>query len=183
MRWPVFAIFAFTAVVVQLSLRNVLTLRELWGITPDVTACLVVFVALFAHRSAALWGAWMIGLLLDLAPQSVATGYHILGVNALGYTAGAFAILQMRTMVFRRRALTMGFLTVLCVIAASLVTVMLLAIRSWYPGELPYGPLSDFGRRLLIGVYSGLVAIPLGWLLGMTLPLWGFQSSSPRRSW
>lgn len=183
MRWSVFAVAGFLAVVIQLSLRNALTLHELWGISPDVTACVVVFIALFAQRSAALWGAWMIGTLLDLAPQSSGTSAHVVGIYALGYTAGAYAILQMRTMVFRRRAITIGFLTVVCVLASSLIAVMLLAIRSWYPGELHYAPLADLGRRVLIALYSGIVAIPLGWLLGFTLPLWGFQSGGPRRGW
>lgn len=181
MRWPIFAIFAFAALVVQLSVRNVFTLFSVWGISPDVVAVLAVFVALFANRTSALWACFILGLLVDLAPQAHEASYHVLGPHALGYTAGGYLVLQMRSMVFRRRAITMGFLTLLSLIVASLVIVMLLSIRSWYPGEMPYGPLSDLGRQCLVAVYSAVVAIPLGWLLNATVPLWGFQSANQRR--
>lgn len=176
MRWAVFAIFAFAALVIQLSLSNVLTLHALRSISPDVVAALAVFIALFASRSAVLWGCWILGLLVDLAPAGDGSAFRIIGPHALGYAAGGYLVLQLRTMVFRRRALTVGFLTALALIAASLVAVMLLSIRCWYPEAAPYGPLSDLGRRMLIALYSGLIAIPLGWALGKTIPLWGFQS-------
>jgi rod shape-determining protein MreD len=179
MRWPVFLIFAFAAIVVQLSFRNVFTLHALRGISPDMVAPLAVFIAMFAQRSSALWGAWILGLLLDLAPNDDGSLYHVIGPNALGYPAGAFLVLQLRTMVFRRRALTTGFLTLLFLIVVSLVAVMLLSIRSWYPGATPYTPLSELGTRALVAVYSGVVAIPMGWLLNRTLPLWGYQ----QRGW
>ena len=168
-------IFGFVLVVIQLSLRNALTLQSLWGISPNVVAPLAVFIALFAHRSAVLWACWILGLLIDLSPQSVGATYHILGVNALAYTAGGYLILQLRTTVFRRRTLTVAFLTALMVVAAALVSVMLLTIRSWYPGELPYRPLVELRNDVLIALYSGVVALPLGWLLNQSFPLWGFQ--------
>ncbi len=177
MRWPVFIIFAFLAVVAQLSVRNAFTLYSIRGISPDFVAALAVFVALFANRSAALWACWTLGLLVDLAPPDGST-YHLIGPHALGYAAGGYLVLQLRSMVFRRRAITMGFLTFLALIAASLVAVMLLSIRSWYPNELAYAPLNDLGRRVLIAVYSGVVAIAIGWLLNKSVPLWGFQSRS-----
>jgi rod shape-determining protein MreD len=182
-RWPIFAVFAFAALVLQLSARNALTLYSLWGISPDVVAALVVFVALFAPRTGALWAAWGLGLLVDLSPQDHAGGYYVVGPHALGYTAGAYLVLQLRTMVFRRRALTVGFLTSLALVAASLVAVMLLSIRSFYAGDgaMGYGPMSDLGQRCMIAMYSGLVAVPLGWLLGYTMPLWGFQPAAGRR--
>jgi cell shape-determining protein MreD len=175
MRWPVLAVFGFLLIAVQLSLRNALTLHSLWSISPDVVAPLAVFIALFAQRSTVLWACWLLGLVVDLAPQSAASPYHILGVNALAYTGGGYLILQLRTTVFRRRALTVGFLTVLFLVTASLISVTLLMVRSWYPGELPFRPLVEFALGLMISLYSGIVAIPLGWLLHLTFPLWGFQ--------
>lgn len=177
MRWPIFAIFAFAAIVAQLSVRNVLTLYALNGISPDLVAALAVFIALFANRSAALWACFILGVLIDLlAPAAGAAAFKVIGPHALGYAAGGYLVLQLRTMVFRRRAITIGFLTVLALIAAALVMVMLLTIRSWYPQAAPYGPLSELGRHALMAVYSGVVAIPVGWLLARTLPLWGFSS-------
>ena len=183
MRWPVFAVFALGFIVVQLSLRGAFTLQSVGWISPDIVACLVVFVALFAHRQSALWACWILGVAMDLAP-SPGGGTHIVGPYALGYVFGAVVILQLRTMVFRRRTLTMGFLTALCVLASSVVAVTILMVRSWYPGGpiLPGGPFMEFIRHVGIAIYSGLLAIPLGWLLGTTVNLWGFQSNIPRRT-
>lgn len=184
MRWAVFAIFAFLVVVVQLSVRNVLMLHSVGDISPDIVACLVVFVSLFGHRSSALWACWILGWALDLAPGEN-TGPHVIGPHALGYVFAGYVILQLRTMVFRRRAVTFGFLTFVAVVAAGVVAVAVLTIRSWYPdsaGALPHGALGELLRRFAIALYSGLVGIPVGWFLGATLPLWGFQSGLPRRS-
>lgn len=182
MRWPVFVIFAFAVLAMQLSLRNVFTLQSLSGVSPDFVACLCVFVSLFAHRSSALWSCWILGLLMDLAPPE--RSYYIVGEHALGYVFGGLVILQLRTMVFRRRAVTIGFLTFVFVLAASMVAVFLLSVRSWYTPETfqSGGALGELARRFGIALYSGLLAIPTGWFLGATISLWGFQSGIPRRT-
>jgi rod shape-determining protein MreD len=185
MKWPLFTLFAFLVVAVQLSLRNVLTLESLGFITPDLVAVLAVFITLFAHRAAALWACWMLGMAMDLAPQASTTAAHVIGPHALGYVFGGYVVLQLRTMVFRRRALTMGFLTFACVLAASVVAVAIFTVRSWYAPEIPLqaGPVSEMVRRFGIALYSGLIAIPVGWLLGQSLPIWGFQNAHQRRAW
>jgi rod shape-determining protein MreD len=177
MRWPVFAIFAFFTVVAQLSLANVFALSSLGHIVPDLVACLAVFVGLFAPRMTVLWVCWVLGLAMDLAPAA-GGGAPILGPHALGYVFAGYVVLQLRTMVFRRRPLTMGFLTFVCVLAAGVVVVSVLTVRSWYPADpaLPNGPLEEMARRLGIALYSALIAIPLGWLLCSTIPLWGFHT-------
>src|SRR5690606_3649579 len=88
MRWSVFTAFAFVLIVVQVSVRNVFTLEQLRGLSPDLVACLVVFVSLFAHRSSVLWACWILGMLMDLAPSDRGLEYHLLGPHALGYVAG-----------------------------------------------------------------------------------------------
>jgi rod shape-determining protein MreD len=183
MRWPVFAIFAFAAVVLQLSTRSALRLYSLGSITPDLVACLIVFIALFAQRTSTLWACLLLGLAMDLSPSG-ADAAPVIGPYALGYVFGGYIILQLRTMVFRRRAITLGFLTALCVAATSVVVVAIIAIRSWYPGSpaLPHGALGELLYRFAEAVYSGLIGIPVGWLLCLTLPLWGFQAASPRRT-
>ena len=185
MRWPIFGLFAFLLVAAQLSFRNVLTLESVGFITPDVTAALAVFVSLFAHRTAALWACWMLGLAVDLAPQASAASVHVIGPHALGYVFGCYVVLQLRTMVFRRRALTMGLLTFICVLAASIVAVAIFTVRSWYAPDIPLqaGPVSELLRRFGIALYSGLIAIPLGWLLAQSMPIWGFQNANQRRVW
>lgn len=184
MKWPVFAIFAFLAVVVQLSLRSTLTLHSIGGISPNLVGCLAVFVALFASRLSALWACWLLGLALDLAPQARYAPVHLIGPNALGFVFGCYIVLELRSMVFRRRALTIGLLTLLFLGASSMVAASILTIRGWYPGEsMPLGgPLNELLQRWGVAVYSALIAVPLGWLLARTVSLWGFHSSAPRRT-
>ena len=84
MRWSVFAIAAFVVVVAQLSLRDTLILHSAGEIRPDFIACLAVFIALFAERSAALWACWILGLLMDLAPKPGDMQWQPCATSALG---------------------------------------------------------------------------------------------------
>jgi cell shape-determining protein MreD len=184
MRWSVFAIFTFVAIVLELSLRNVFRLEKLGGISPSFIACLAVYVSLFAHRLSVMWGCWLLGLLMDLAPAAN-NAPPIIGPNALGYVFGGLLILQLRTMVFRRRSITLGALTLTFLLAASIAAVAILVMRGWFYPHSPLmhsGALSELLRRFGITLYSGIVGIPLGWLLLTTLPVWGFQSNIPGRT-
>ncbi len=131
----------------------------------------------------------MIGLLLDLSIEYITGGnrvVYLVGPYALGLLAGCWLVLRGRTMVFRRRALTMGVMTLITLLAAQAIIVMLLLLRSrsWYPGGAIHWPDTALGiellRRILIAVYSGIAAVPCGWLLVRTLPLWGFQTGVHR---
>lgn len=187
MRWPVFAIAAFIVIALQLSLRDVLmTLRSVGSISPDLVACLATFIAMFAARTSALWACWILGLLMDLAPPAGKMSWHLVGPHALGYVFGGYLVLQLRTMVFRRRAISTGFLTFLFLLASGIVATVLLTIRHWYlPEETPLhgSPLGELWLRCKIAVYSGLVAIPFGWLLQITIVLWNFHGGPGRRGW
>jgi UDP-N-acetylglucosamine diphosphorylase/glucosamine-1-phosphate N-acetyltransferase len=178
MRWVVLAIFGVSAVAFETSdmVTRVFMLHELGRLYPSPTGVLVVFVALFAPRLTALWAAWGLGLLLDLAiPREQGL---LVGPQALGLVFGTYFVLQVRNMVFRQRALTVAVLTLLCLVAAGLVDVGVLTIRSWFattgsPSD-HFRPLWALGQRGGIAVYSALLALPLGWLLVRTLPIWGF---------
>lgn len=183
MRWPVFAIFAFVFVVAQLSFRNVLRLEKLGGISPDLVACLAVFISLFASRNSALWACWILGLVMDLAPQAYESPLPIVGPNALGYVAGSALVLHLRTMVFRRRAVTIAFLTLLFLILAGIVGVVFLILASitGHQGVLPHGPVRELGSRTATAVYSAIVALLVGAVLSQTVGFWSFQQGGARR--
>jgi hypothetical protein len=70
-------------------------------------------------------------------------------------------------------------MTVLCVVASSIVVVFLYTVHSAYPGEDLYWsdmrPRAELIRRLGIAIYSGLIALPLGRLLVWTYPVWAFK--------
>jgi hypothetical protein len=68
--------------------------------------------------------------------------------------------------------------------AMSGVACVSITIRAWYPDATPsdIGAMRSLVSKALESLYGGLAAIPLGWLLLMSLPLWGFPSTPPRRS-
>jgi len=188
-RWGIFAIFALLVLSLDAGLSDVLRIESLWDIRPNLCGVLAVFVALSAPRIAALWGCFMIGVLLDLSIEYTTggnRGVYLVGPYALGLLAGGWLVLRGRTMVFRRRALTIGVMTVVSLLLAQAIIMMLLVIRSrsWYPGGPIHWPDNAVGiellRRVLIAVYSGVAAVPGGWLLVRTLPLWGFQTGGHR---
>ncbi len=189
MRWGVFLIFALIGIAIDGGLLDVLRIESLWDIRPSFCAVLAVFMALSAPRITALWGCFALGLLLDLSTPYTADGNRIVwlvGPYALGMLAGGWLVVRGRTMVFRRRALTIGVLTLGFLLVAQAIIVVLLVLRSrgWYPGGPVHWTDVSLGievlRRILIAMYSGLFGVPAGWLLVRTLPLWGFQTSMHR---
>lgn len=184
MRWPVFLVVAFIALVLEVSVRHVLELRALANISPSFTAVLVVYVALFATREAALWAAWGLGLAVDLCvdlPIGARAAGPIIGAHALGYVFGVYLLLQIRGLLFRRQALTIGVMAALFVLAASLVIVFVYAVHGWYPGtadRLVWADLRPAGellRRLGIALYTGVLALGLSVPLVWSTPVWGFR--------
>jgi rod shape-determining protein MreD len=189
MRWVVFAVFAVVGLVFDTGLSEVLRIEKLGNIRPSLCAVIAVFVALSAPRTAALWACLLLGVLLDLAqPLTVAENrvVYLVGPYALGYLLGGWLVITSRAMVFRRRPLTIGVMTVLLLVAAQVlaVTIYVLRAQAWYPGQAivwtDTSTLPEIGRRLLAAVYSGVLAVPAGWLLVQTIGLWGFQTVTHR---
>ncbi len=189
MRWVVFLIFALIGVAIDGGLLDVLRIESLWDVRPSFCAVLAVFIALSAPRLTALWGCFALGLLLDLSTPYTADGNRmvwLVGPYALGLLAGGWLVVRGRTIVFRRRALTIGVMTLGCLLVAQVIIVVLLMLRSrgWYPGGPVHWTDLSLGievlRRILIALYSGLFGVPAGWLLVRTLPLWGMQTSVHR---
>jgi len=182
-------IFALIGVAIDGGLLDVLRIESLWDVRPSFCAVLAVFIALSAPRLTALWGCFALGLLLDLSTPYTADGNRmvwLVGPYALGLLAGGWLVVRGRTIVFRRRALTIGVMTLGCLLVAQVIIVVLLMLRSrgWYPGGPVHWTDLSLGievlRRILIALYSGLFGVPAGWLLVRTLPLWGMQTSVHR---
>ena len=187
MRWTVFFIVAIIAVSLDTGFASVFTLRGAWFLTPSFVACLVTFMALLAPKASVLWCAWLLGILMDLSPGlgEAAGSMHVVGPHALGYVLGAWIVLSFRTYMFRRRVFTIALLTTVVVLAAGLTQIAIGILRFWLPwagGELvPLGAgevLHEFGNA----AYSMLLAIPVGWLLLQTIPIWRFDYGTSRRS-
>ena len=94
------------------------------------------------------------------------------------------AVLAVRTSVFRQRALTIGLVAFGGMVLMHLIVVLVFSVRSLYPTDviwssLPFG--QELARRLLIAAYTGALAIPVGWMLVRSAPLWRFQQHGTRR--
>lgn len=189
MRWTIFIIITLLLLALEISLRVVLRLESIGRISPSFLASLLVFLGLFAPRQQALWGALVLGILLDLCTplqQPGAGDLYIIGPYALGYVTACFMIVQVRAMVFRRRLLTFCMLTMFALALTAIVSVTIYMVRSWLPwtdGLYPTMPsaFSELTRGLGIAVYSALLAIPLGWLLIHSARLWRFAQLTPSR--
>lgn len=187
MRWLTYIVTVFLTLAIEKSLVNALTIESLGGIRPSAMGALVVFITLFASRPTALWAAWICGVLMDLSfirQHAGGTVAYLIGPHALGYVFGCYLVLQLRAMVLRRRVLTVAVLTIAALLAAGVVTAAILTVRSWYPqAELVEGGASGTQQlfwHLGSAVYSGLLALPMGFLLLASLPLWSFPHVGPR---
>lgn len=187
MRWLVFVIAAFLAIALDSGFSSIFTLRGAWFLTPSFAACLLAFVALLGPPVVVIWAAWLLGLLADLSPGLGEAGgsLHVIGPHALGYPLGAWLVLNFRGWMFRRRITTIALLTFVCVLASGIVQIIIGILRFWMPwagGELvPFG-LGEILHECGNAAYSMILAIPVGWLLLQTIPLWRFDYGTSRRS-
>ena len=185
MRLGVFIVFLVIAIVLDTRFMEALRIGP---VVPSIAGTLAVYLVLSAPRQSALWACLAIGLLLDFSEQAMFDGlypYHLIGPYTLGFLFGANLILPMRAMVFSRNPLTFGLLTFFFLLGVTIVFLALWQLRSFYEGSPPpwggHGVFSEFGTRLLWAFYSGLIAIPVGWLLIRSAPIWGFATGTVRR--
>ncbi|MSR17954.1 MAG: hypothetical protein EXS00_02110 [Phycisphaerales bacterium] len=156
---------------------------EVGGVRPSVLLVLVVFVCLCGERDAAKWAAIAGGLSLDLSNPVVLSGapsIYVVGPNLLGFLFGAQLLGSLRGVLLKRSVLAMAVATLLFAAAAAVVVVFVWSARLWIVG--PPVPWDSSGARSMLwslalsGVLSSLLALPLGWLLIRSFPMWGFPS-------
>ncbi len=181
MRWPLFIAAALVALVADASLMPGLAVA---GISPRLLVVLVVFVAMHADPLTANWSALIAGLLADLSDPSM-TGarapLYILGPHAIGMVFGVQAVVGLRGVVIRRNPLSIAALCFAMSIAEGLVWVGWWTLRSWYPDSPPpWGDgssLAQVARQFLQAISTGVVAIPMGWVLMNSASFWGFPTA------
>ena len=184
MRWVVFLVAAVITTVLDVSFIDGLAPDAARVIRPSLTVVLAVFLALSAPRMTALWACFCLGLLLDLSwpvTDNENRLLYLVGPYTLGYVAGAWLTVRSRPVLFRQRALTIGVVATGFVLVVHAVAVTLYLLRSLHPSGGVIWTDGSIGRAigaaLLATVYTGLMAIPAGWLLVKSAPLWGFQST------
>jgi cell shape-determining protein MreD len=185
MRWWILLIMAIIAVGLDTGLVGVFTLRGLGHATPSIAACLLGFVALQARPRAALWAAFVIGLMLDLSPGSsgAAGGVPIIGPRTLGSIAAAQVVLLLRPVVFRRRVVTVAVIAGVAAACIGLGSASVETIRWWAPWTHALAPPPAGARMLTIAgssVYTVLLGIPVGAILLGTNRWWRFGAAPGR---
>jgi hypothetical protein len=183
MRWPVFLIAAYVAIALDEGLGLALSIPDATGVRPRFALILAVFVALAAPGLTAAWAALLLGVLVDLTtPVLTGAGRSavLVGPWALGFFVGAYVGLQLRGLVFRDSPLTLAVMVLVVGAFVHLVATAVLWARgfSWLLGE-PLGADWSASGQLVHGffelIYTALAAVPVGWLLFRTEPLWAFQ--------
>jgi cell shape-determining protein MreD len=174
------------ALAFDASFAGIFTLRSTGSITPQAIPCLVVFIALFAPETAALFVALALGILVDLSPGhgELGAGAHLIGPNALGFVVTTLLILRVRNIVFRRRILTIVFFTAGAVIVTAAVHAFVLITRGlmpWNPAAVG-GGFGAFAKLFGTAIYTGILAVPLGWCFLSTIGMWKFHSPTGRRA-
>lgn len=184
MRWGVFLVFALIAVALDTSFLSVFAIGD---IVPQLSPLVAIFVCLGAPRTSAMWACLLLGLVIDLCSPAIdpqLRAVHLVGPHALGYLFAANLVLPLRSMVFRRNPLTLGVLAAIFSFSSALVVVAIWSIRGWYP-DAPvvfggHSALGELGRAGLRALSCGVIAIPVGWLLVRTAPIWGFRDGGQR---
>lgn len=179
MNWTLFAIFAYLFAALQAGLAPVIALDGRFGpIIPRFDFVLVVFVGLFASPKPTLVAWAAMGLLIDLALPPHAGGVTLIGPYTIGFLFGAFAVLQLRTLVLRTHPLSLAFCTVTAGLAVQLVVVLIFTVRSWYdPPFANYSATADLTARAMGLLYTAIFALLLAFPLVRMVPVFGLQLS------
>lgn len=178
MNWFVFALTAYLFVAIQSGLTPIWTVA---GTTPNLLLILAVFVGVSAGRTTVMWALLIIGLLLDLLPGPLSEQGVILGPHAVGYLVGAYAVLQLRNLMFRDSLPTIALMVFAVGGFAALMETVLYAFRGlpWLAGEplgADWGATRQLWRRVEELIYTAVLAVPLGLALRSTKKFWGFAS-------
>ena len=166
MRWIVFAVLLYAAVVLQTAL---MPFAELHGVRPDLPALLATFVALTAPGADALLAAFVTGIVVDLCDSSFAGGRANVGVNALAYTLVMGLLVRLRRLMFREHASTFFIVSGLSTASIHALAAVHAAWATDTLRELPSGLLWPCFAAL----YTALVSPYAFWLLRRTRPVLG----------
>jgi len=168
MNWLVFAIVSYLFLLMQVGLTPLFGVFDAQGASPNFLLILAVFIGLSAQSKTVAWGMLTLGILANLIPGPEPTG-TILGPVALGYLAGAFAILQLRTLVFRESVVSLSIMVFLVGIIIQLVIVMLYTGRGLpllLNEPIPnWNAIDELFQRFWELLYSAIAAVPLGFIL------------------
>lgn len=182
MNWIAFVITAYLGLALQEGLS------DLWVIGPAVPSLLLVlavFIGLTAPGITVGWAMLILGVLVDVTTPWIGPDQQVvtvIGPAAIGYLVGAYAVVQLRAMVFRESVLTLAVMTFVVGLFIQLTIVFLLAVHGPISGDaLPgFSAADQLVMRFLSLLYTALAAVPVGWLLIKLSPLFGFATKATR---
>jgi cell shape-determining protein MreD len=183
-------IVAYILLALELSLRPELMLAPSAGVgpAPFFLFPLVVFAALNAPISPALWTAALAGLAVDLAAvrpagASAATGGTVamatIGPSAVGFLVATYFVALLRGMIIKRSALAFAFTCVVSAIIAQIIIATLLLVRGMFDAQL--APTATLWLRMGDALYTALSALALFYAFRALSPILGMSDSGHRR--
>ena len=140
MRWISYFILAYLALGTQIGAGEFL---RFGGAKPDLVLLAVIYIAINAPREAALLGAFVMGLMVDLV------GLQPLGLYAFGYGLVAMFVVSSQDVVYREHPLT--HFTV-ALVASMLVSTVAL-VHGWI-----WGPVMPLGEQFATALYTAILA-------------------------
>ncbi len=191
MNWLAFAILSYALVGAELALGEVLALGTS-GVRPLLVLPLVIFIALHASPTVALWSGLLLGCTIDLlarVPLADATAGGgaggtalVLGPHALGYAAAVYLTLLLRGFLIRKNPLSLVFMTILGGCLSVVVVVSLITIKNVVSRTLVWSPGEQFVARCGSVLYSAITAFVLAFLLRKLIGILGLPDATGRRS-
>ena len=183
MNWLVFAVAAWVVMGLEIGL----TLGLTWSpggvpIAPSFALVFMVWVALAAAPAQALWGAIILGLLVDLTsqlsldPDGVVT---LVGPMALAYLAAARFVLGSRWVMLRQNPVALALMTLGAGLLVTIVSALPMTIHKVYGDPIAWRAwrhiLGGFGSAF----YSALLALPMALILNPALGAFGVEPARP----
>jgi rod shape-determining protein MreD len=182
MNWVTVLIAGYLLTGLDLGLREGV---QLWPthIVPSLVIPFVVYVALFAPVTGALWTGLLVGLVVDLSTTRgpADSAVVIVGPHAIGFLVMAYFVLTVRTMVIRRNPLTLGALSAIGAAIGYLIAIVVLQIRAWYGDPISFSLTDEVLQRLGSALATGLSGMALSVVLFPMFPVFGFYDQSARR--
>lgn len=183
MNWLVFLVVAWVSFGLEMALVPVFDAGS-GGVHPSTVTPLLVFVALYAPRRHALWGAILLGVTWDLLSPLVHAdggGVVLVGPHALGSLLGAQLVFSVRGMVVRRNPLTIAVLSVLAALAAQSVVVAIVTVRASLGDYIAWDASDELVQRAFSSVYTGIAGLVLSFAYFALTPAFGFHSAIATR--
>ncbi len=184
MNWIAFAIAAWIALGAELGLKPALALGQS-HIAPSFAMILLAYIAMWAPPAVIYPAALIIGAVLDLThPPAVVGGMGsvvVIGPYALGCLTGAYAAVTARGVLIKQNPLAFAFIALVLTLVANAVVVTLLRVRASYD-DLMVGFSHEIGVRLWSALYTAALALLLGPLLRLLIPIFGFPASLATRT-